>query len=293
MESEINADLKSAKLYLEDTYIESISAKAAETPVNETADPVEGTPPATTPAEPQHKFDEDIPDDGDSHVEHPADGVTVTIKDGKKDADGNYVYVQSNVIGGKLNVSTVMNEKVSADKGLAFTSSTVFLLAGELGDGASQLFVFESDLTVGAGTHKLVFTNAGLSLHSFALDIYVTDAGLVIADAADYPGLDKKLSAITVAGINSANEFNLRVELYRMTTTDGDKLVAKIYVNDVYVGISDAAAVTSRNKVQKYDIEAVAIYHDATAEKTSISFDNVYATLADEDVVYIPEVLLK
>ena len=292
VESEINADLEYAKFYLEDTFIRSISLNALETPENTTPDPADDPViPDDSDDEPQYKFDEDIVDD-DAQVEKPEDGVTVTIKDGKKDPDGQYVYIQSNVTGGKLNVSTVKNEKVSAEKGYAFTSSTVFALVGELAGDANKLFVFESDLTIGAGTHQLIFANAALTLHSFALDISVTEDGLVIASAADYLGLDGVAEMFTVAGITNTTEFNLRIELYRVATADGEKLVAKIYVNDVYVGISDAAA-TTKSKVEKFDIEAVAIYHDPTAEITNISFDNVYATLSDEDIVFIPEVVLK
>ena len=286
VESEINADITAAKLYLEDTFIRSISVKALATPENTVADPVED--PGTsdnTKGEPQHKFDEDVVDD-DAQVENPADGVTVTIKDGKKDADGQYVYIQSNVTGGKLNVSTIKNEK-----GYAFTSSTVFALIGELTGGASKLFVFESDLTIGAGKHQLIFANAALTLQSFGLDLAVTEDGLVITNAPDYVGLDGQAETFTIAGITAETEFNLRIELYRVTTTDGEKLIAKIYVNDVYVGSSDAAAI-SKNKVEKFDIEAVAIYHDPTAENTAISFDNVYVTVSDENVSFVPEVVL-
>ena len=289
VESEISADIGSAKLYLEDTFIRSTSVKALATPENTTPDPVEDPGDGDTEvSEPQYKFDEDIVDD-DAQVEKPDDGITVTIKDGKKDTDGNYVYVQSNVSGGKLNVSTFKNDKAVDGKGFAFTSSTVFALAGELAGETNKLFVFESDMTIGAGKHQLIFANAALTLHSFALDLAVTENGLVISSAEGYEGLDKTAESITVAGITSTTEFNIRIELYRVTTADGEKLVAKIYVNDAYVGISDAAAI-SKNKVEKFDIEAVAFYHDVTND-TSVSFDNVYATLSDEDVVFIPEVL--
>ncbi len=304
LESEINPGLDSARIYLEDTYIRSISADAAEVDENKTPDPDDGTGDGTggdtgdgtggDEEKPTYSFAEDYTkvDDKDAHVENPADGITVTIKDGKKDEYG-YVYVQSNVTAGMLNVLTFTNEKVSDDgKGFAFTSSTVFDIAGDASGSANKLFVFDSNITIAAGTHKLVFANSTLSLHSFALDMYITSDGLVIADPKDYPGLDGETGKVTVAGINSATEFNLRVELYRVTTKDGEKLVAKIYVNDVYVGMSDAAAI-SKNKVQTYDIEAVAIYHDATVDG-SITFNGVkgiYATVTNEKVVYVPEVL--
>ncbi len=282
VESEINAGLTTARVYLEDTFIRSISEGAASVDENTTPDPEDPPVEPGDNGEPQYKFDEDKSDD-DLHVETPADGITVTIKDGQKDSDG-YVYVQSNVLGGMLNVSTVAN-----NKGPAFTSSTVFTLAGKLGENANKLYVFESDLVIGAGTHNLVFSNSALSLHSFALDLSIKNGSLVIADAEGYEGLNGELNSITVAGITSATTFNLRVELYRVTTTSGEKLVAKIYVNDIFVGTSDAAA-TSANKVRKYDIDVVAIYHNIATD-TKISFDNVYATLSDESVVYIPEVL--
>ena len=287
VESEISNTLDGAKFYFDNTLIRSIDLNNINKPENapEGGDIGGGVEPEQPEViVPDYTFDKDDADEDDGVLETPADGVTVTIKDGKKDAEGKYEYVQSQIVGGALNVSTKLNSK-----GNAFTSSTVFNIAGELAEGSdlNSLYVFQSKLIIGQGEHQLVFANKALSLHSFALNLSVNVDGLTIKDVND--GLDGESRQIVVSGIDSSTAFDLRVELYRVTTTSGQKLVAKIYVDGKYVGFSDSATLDGK-KVASYDIESVALYH-SVATDANITIDDVYTTKTNSDVTYVPEVV--
>ena len=287
VESEISNTLDGAKFYFDDMLIRSVDLNNIGKPEN-TPEGDEGGEdvvlPTPEPVVPNYTFDEDKSDE-DGVLDNPADGVTVTIKDGKKDSNGVYEYVNSEIVNGALNVNTMLNLK-----GSAFTSSTAFDIIGAHDDfdsAANALYVFQSKLIIGEGKHQLVFSNKALTLHSFALNLEITVDGLAISDVND--GLDGVSNTIKVSGIGSADAFDIRVELYRITTTSGDKLVAKIYVNGEYVGCSDSATLDGK-KVSSYAIDTVAVYHNV-ATNSSIIFDDVCVTRTNENVVYIPEVI--
>lgn len=284
VESEINEKVVSARFYLDDTVIKSLSAASLKINENETPDPVD-TPetPEPTPEIPQHKFEEDKTD-SDGLLETPNDGINITIKDGKKDPDGYYEYIQSEIADGKLNVTTAAN-----DKGAAFTSNTAFIYDSLTTKDANKLYVFDAKLQLLAGKHQIVFANSAMTLQSFALDIEIADTGLVISDTQK--GADGEISKITVESITAETEFDIRIELYSITTTGGSKMVAKIFVNDKFVGTSDSATLVS-NKIPGYAIDKVAVYHKVT-ENASITFDDVYVFATETNVVYIPEVVTK
>ena len=149
----------------------------------------------------------------------------------------------------------------------------------------SALYVFDADIIIGGGVHQVVFANSTLAAVSLALDIRITSEGLVISEATD-EALVESESGFIVAGITDTTEFDFRVEIYRFATTGGDKQVAKIFVNDEYVGCT----VISGKKVPTDAIEAVAVYHKVK-EDASITFDNVTTDVVSENVAYIPAIV--